>query len=62
MPTPLTDRWASLIVALEDVRAFARNEITHEELQQVEEIIRTMRKAIGWWGPIAGEDSPTSKE
>jgi hypothetical protein len=61
MPSALTDSWASLIGALEDVRAFARNEITPEELQRVEEIIRTMRKAIGWWGPIGQDGSSTSK-
>jgi hypothetical protein len=47
MPSGLTDSWGELEIALANVRAFARNELTDPELQTVEEAIRTIRKAMG---------------
>ena len=47
MPSKLTDSWGELELALANVRAFARNELTDSELQSVEELIRTIRKAMG---------------
>jgi hypothetical protein len=36
----LTDGWVDLGLALQNVRAFARSEITQTELRQVEQLIR----------------------
>jgi hypothetical protein len=47
MPSQLTDSWGELEIALANVRAFARNELTVSELQSVEDAIRTIRKAMG---------------
>ncbi len=47
MPSVLTDSWGELEIALANVRAFSRNELTNSELQSVEEAIRTIRKAMG---------------
>jgi hypothetical protein len=46
MPSPLTDSWDELAIALEDVRAFARSELTDSELQSVNEAIRVIRRAM----------------
>jgi hypothetical protein len=40
LTSPLTDGWAELLVALQDVRAFARNETTEEERAVVQDCIR----------------------
>lgn len=42
----LTDGWAELMTALKDVRAFAREEITPEELQSVDECVRVIERAV----------------
>jgi hypothetical protein len=47
MSSGLNDSWSELEIALANVRAFARNELTESELQSVEEAIRTIRKALG---------------
>ena len=47
MPSPLTDSWGELEIALANVRAFARSELTDSELDSVNESIRTIRKAMG---------------
>ena len=39
LTSPLTDGWAELLGALEGVRALARDELTDEEAQRVDEII-----------------------
>lgn len=43
---PLTDGWADLMTALQDVRAFARKQITPEELKAVDECIRVIDKVV----------------
>ena len=40
LPSLLTDSWGELGIALKNVRAFARNEITAQELVEVEQLIR----------------------
>jgi hypothetical protein len=46
MASGLTDDWGELAIALEDVRAFARDEITRSELQFVEETIAFARRVV----------------
>ena len=43
---PLTDGWADLITALRDVRAFAREQVTPEELKSVDECIRAIDRIV----------------
>jgi len=43
---PLTDGWADLMTALQNVRAFAREQITHEELKSVDECIRMIDRVV----------------
>ena len=47
MVSGLTDEWAELAIALENVRAFARDEITESELKSVEEAIAFARRVVG---------------
>jgi hypothetical protein len=47
MVSGLTDEWGELAIALENVRAFARDQITGAELQLVEEAIVFARRAVG---------------
>ena len=42
----LTDGWADLMTALQNVRAFAREEITSEELTAVNECVRAIEKVV----------------
>jgi len=42
----LTDGWADLMIALKNVRAFAREEVTPEELKLVDDCIRVIEKGI----------------
>ena len=42
----LTDGWASLLQALEDVRAGAREQLTPVELETVEDLILAVTKAV----------------
>jgi putative oxidoreductase len=44
--SPLTDGWGELMTALKDVRAFAREQITPEELKSVNECIRAIDGAL----------------
>ena len=37
--SPLTDGWAELLNALESVRAFARDELTDDEAERVQQLI-----------------------
>jgi hypothetical protein len=46
MASGLTDDWGELAIALEDVRAFACDEITRSELQFVEETIAFARRVV----------------
>jgi hypothetical protein len=46
LTSPLTDGWAELMSALKDVRAFAREEITVEELRTVDECVRVVERAV----------------
>ena len=43
---PLTDGWAELMTALQDVRASVREEITPEELNSVDECIRVVEPRV----------------
>jgi len=47
MLSGLTDEWGELTIALENVRAFARDQITESELQSVEDAIAFARSVIG---------------
>ncbi len=47
MLSGLTDEWGELAIALENVRAFARDQITASELQSVEEAIVFARRVVG---------------
>jgi hypothetical protein len=42
----LTDSWIELRTALQDVRAFARTELTAEELKDVDDLIRVVDSAL----------------
>jgi hypothetical protein len=44
--SPLTDGWGELLIALQNVRAFARNELTADEQEVLEECIRAVDSAI----------------
>jgi hypothetical protein len=44
--SPLTDGWAELLVALQDVRAFARNETTEEERAVLEDCVRLVDQVV----------------
>jgi len=47
MLSGLTDEWGELTIALENVRAFARDQITESELQSVEDAIAFARRVVG---------------
>jgi hypothetical protein len=47
MVSGLTDEWGELTIALENVRAFARDQITESELQKVEEAISFGCRVVG---------------
>jgi len=44
--SPLGDGWGELLIALQDVRAFARDELTAEEFRVLEDCIRTVDTAL----------------
>ena len=46
LSSPLTDGWGDLLIALQNVRAFARNELTADEQEVLEECIRAVDSAI----------------
>lgn len=46
IPSPLTDSWAILLDALQNVRAFAREEITDEEALTVNELIASITRLV----------------
>jgi hypothetical protein len=45
-PPVLTDDWAELLIGLQDVRAFARDELTTNELETIDDCIRAVDRAI----------------
>jgi len=46
MPSLMTDSWGELLKALQDVRAFARDELTEAERRTIEECIRAVDQAV----------------
>ena len=46
LSSPLTDGWAELIAALKDVRAFAREELSAEELSSVDDCVRVIERRV----------------
>jgi len=44
--SPLGDGWGELLIALQDVRALARDELTAEELKVLEDCIRAVDTAV----------------
>ena len=46
LPIDVTDSWIDLLTALKDVRAFAREQITPEELQSVDECVREIERRV----------------
>jgi hypothetical protein len=46
LTSPLTDGWGELLLALQDVRAFARDELTEAERASVDDCIRTLERAL----------------
>lgn len=46
LSSPLTDGWGDLLAALENVRAFAKEELTAEELTKLNDLIGLVSKAI----------------
>jgi hypothetical protein len=46
LSSPLTDGWAELLKSLEDVRAFAKGEITGEETQAVNQLIGSISRIV----------------
>lgn len=46
MPSQLTDSFAELKIALENIRAFARNELTETEMQELDRCIQTLDRML----------------
>lgn len=46
LTSPLTDGWADLLVALQNVRAFARSELTEAESASLENCIRAVDNVV----------------
>jgi hypothetical protein len=46
LSSPFTDGWGELLLALQDVRAFARNELTDGERATVDDCIRTVERLL----------------
>ena len=46
LTSPLTDGWSELLTALQDVRAFARSEITEPERATLETCIRDVDRIV----------------
>jgi hypothetical protein len=46
LTSPLTDGWGELLIALQDVRAFARDELTADERTAVEDCIRVVDRVV----------------
>jgi hypothetical protein len=46
MASPFTDGWGELLIALQDVRAFARDELTDAERTTVDVLIRAVERVM----------------
>ena len=46
LSSPFTDGWGDLLVALQDVRAFARHELTATEQATVDDCIRAVERVV----------------
>jgi len=46
LTSPMTDSWGELLKALQDVRAFARNELTETERGDIEECIGIVNRVL----------------
>jgi hypothetical protein len=46
LSSPLTDGWGELLIALQDVRAFARDELTAGERKMVDDCVRAVETAL----------------
>ncbi len=46
LSSPFTDGWGDLLIALQDVRAFARSELTEAEHAAVDECIRAVERVL----------------
>jgi hypothetical protein len=46
LTSPFTDGWGDLLVALQDVRAFAQNELTDADRTAVDECIRAVDSVV----------------
>ena len=59
LSSPLTDGWGDLLLALQDVRAFARTELTDSEQATLDECIRTVERVVYRpLGPIKSDGRP----
>jgi hypothetical protein len=57
MTSPLTDGWGELLLALMDVRAFARDELTQGERASVDDCISTIERVMPATRRRAGPES-----
>jgi hypothetical protein len=46
LSSPFTDGWGDLLIALQDVRAFARSELTEAEQLAVDDCIRAVERVL----------------
>jgi hypothetical protein len=46
LSSPFTDGWGDLLIALQDVRAFAPDELTDAERAAVDECIRAVERVV----------------
>ena len=46
LTSPMTDGWAELLTALQNVRAFARTELTEQERIMVDDCIRAVDRVV----------------
>jgi hypothetical protein len=46
LASPLTDGWGELLLALQDVRAFARDELTETERRTVDDCIGVIERVL----------------
>ena len=44
--SPLTDGWGELLISLQDVRVFARDELTVDEQNRLDDCIRAVETAL----------------
>ena len=58
LTAPLTDGWGELLLALLDVRAFARDELIQSERNAVDECINTIERVMPATRRKAGPETP----